>query len=79
MRLELKCLMSILFFINLLSIDVFAESQVQEDKIMVGVYETSPYYEIDDQGNVSGYYHDLLMLLQKSFLLIMSTCSMIFL
>ena len=52
--------MSILFFINLLSIDVFAQVQAQEEKIIVGVYETSPYYEIDDQGRVSGYYHDLL-------------------
>lgn len=62
-KIKLKWLMSILFFINLLSIDVFAQSQAQEEKIIVGVYETSPYYEIDDQGSVSGYYHDLLMLL----------------
>ena len=66
-KIKLKWLMSILFFINLLSIDVFAQSQAQEEKIIVGVYETSPYYEIDDQGRVSGYYHDLLMLLQENF------------
>ena len=66
-KIKLKWLMSILFFINLLSIDVFAQSQAQEEKIIVGVYETSPYYEIDDQGSVSGYYHDLLMLLQENF------------
>lgn len=58
--------MIIWFLINLLSIDVFAESQAQEDKIIVGVYESSPYYEIDEQGKVSGYYHDLLMLLQET-------------
>lgn len=57
--------MVIFFLINLLSIDVFAKSEQQKEKIIVGVYETSPYYEIDEQGNVSGYYHDLLMLLQE--------------
>lgn len=61
----------VIFFItsilSILSININAKANEYEDVIKVGVYESYPYYEIDDDGKVSGYYHDLLSLLQKEY------------
>lgn len=62
---KLKSLIAVVFIIIITSINVYAKESESDDVILVGVYEARPFYEIDDNGNVSGYYHDLLMLLQE--------------
>ena len=47
--------------------NVYGAENDFEDVIKIGVYANSPYYEIDANGNVSGYYHELLNLLQEKY------------
>lgn len=56
-----------ILFINIFSIHVYAEEKGTEDIIKVGVYDSEPYYSIDSNGNVSGYYNDFLNLLQEKY------------
>ena len=46
---------------------IYGQESDFEDVIKIGVYANSPYYEIDANGNVSGYYHELLNLLQEKY------------
>ena len=64
---KLKCFLFIVLFINIFSINIYSENKDTEDIIKIGVYENEPYYSIDSDGNVSGYYHDLLLLLQEKY------------
>ena len=62
-----KYLIVIICLINILAINIYGKERNSEDIIKVGVYESAPYYQLDTNGKVSGYYHDLLMLLQKEY------------
>ena len=62
---KLRCFLFIILFINIFSINTYAEANNTEEIIKVGVYESEPYYSVDSDGKVSGYYHDYLKLLQE--------------
>lgn len=62
-----KYLIAIVFLISILAVNIYGKERESGDIIKIGVYETYPYYHIDSNGNVSGYYHDLLMLLQEQY------------
>lgn len=64
---KIKCLIAIVIFMVIPSIKVSAKEVKNDDLIIIGVYECQPYYEVASDGTVSGYYHDLLMLLQKKY------------
>lgn len=49
------------------STNVIAKTNNYKDTIIVGVYDSSPYYEVDADGSVGGYYHELLTLLQTQY------------
>lgn len=50
--------------VTLFTVQVRAEVK-QDEIVKVGVYEYEPYFSVDDQGNMSGYYYDLMELLQE--------------
>lgn len=55
----------IVVFLNIFLVSVYAED-IQTDKVIkVGVYEYDPYFMVDADGHMSGYYYDLMSLLQK--------------
>ena len=62
-----KIVILIVVLLNIFSSSVCAEDTQVNEIIKVGVYASSPYYEIDANGNVSGYYHDVLTLLQEKY------------
>ena len=64
MRLIGKLMIGFIISIGLIQPITF-KVQAQEDKVKIGLYETSPYYDIDESGNIKGYYHDLLLLIQE--------------
>ena len=64
---KLKYFVVIIFLVNMLLVNIYGQESVLQDVIKVGVYESKPYYEVDDHGNVSGYYHELLLLLQEKY------------
>ena len=64
---KLKYLIAIILLMNIFSISTYGAESDIENIIKVGVYANSPYYEIDANGNVSGYYHELLALLQEKY------------
>ena len=47
--------------------NVYGKEHGSEGVIKIGAYDATTYYEIDANGNVSGYYHDLLNLLQEKY------------
>lgn len=55
-----------IFFINTFSYQINASTEAKEI-IKIGVYEDEPYISIDDKGNISGYYYDLINLLKKEY------------
>lgn len=55
-----------IFFINTFSYKINASTEAKEI-IKIGVYEDEPYISIDDKGNISGYYYDLINLLKKEY------------
>ena len=65
MRLIGKLMIGFIISIGLIQPITF-KVQAQDDKVKIGLYETSPYYDIDESGNIKGYYHDLLLLIQVS-------------
>lgn len=60
-----KYLALIIIIINMFYVNTYAESVGQDEIIKVGVYEYKPYSYIGKNGEVKGYYSDLLNLLQK--------------
>ena len=64
---KLKYLIAIILLMNILSTSIYGVESDFEDVIKIGVYANSPYYEIDANENVSGYYHELLALLQEKY------------
>ena len=64
MRLIGKLMIGFIISIGLIQPITF-KVQAQDDKVKIGLYETSPYYDIDESGNIKGYYHDLLLLIQE--------------
>lgn len=42
----------------------FPLAYAEDSQVIVGVYECTPYYELDEKGNVSGFYDELLNLLE---------------
>lgn len=55
-----------IFFINTFSYQINASTETKE-VIKIGIYEDEPYISIDDKGNISGYYYDLINLLKKKY------------
>ena len=64
MRLIGKLMIGFIISIGLIQPITF-KVQAQDDKVKIGLYETSPYDDIDESGNIKGYYHDLLLLIQE--------------
>ena len=64
---KFKLFLFIILFINIFSINTYSQSKDMDDLIRVGIYENEPYYSIDSNGNVKGYYHELLLLLQEKY------------
>ena len=62
---KFKYLALIMIIINMFYINPYAENLKQDEIIKVGVYEYKPYSYIGKNGEVKGYYPDLLSLLQK--------------
>ena len=60
-----KYLALIIIIINMFYVNTYAESVGQDEIIKVGVYKYKPYSYIGKNGEVKGYYSDLLNLLQK--------------
>ena len=60
-----KYLALIIIIINMFYVNTYAESVGQDEIIKVGVYEYKPSSYIGKNGEVKGYYSDLLNLLQK--------------
>lgn len=46
---------------------VQAKTVVMDDTIKVGVYEYEPYFMVDSDGNMSGYYCDFMRVLQEQY------------
>lgn len=59
----------IFFFNNILSIaiNVSATEKSTEEIVKIGLYISAPYYVMDSEGNVSGYYDDVLKLIQEEY------------
>ena len=62
---KLRYLTLIMIIINMVSINPYAENIGQDEIIKVGIYEYRPYSYIGKDGEVKGYYSELLNLLQK--------------
>lgn len=60
-------IISIILIVNILSINVYADEKKSEDIVKVGVYEYGPYVFEDSNGNIRGYYHDLLNLIRTKY------------
>ena len=52
---------------NVFTVNAYPNEKFNDDIIKVGVYDCKPYYEIDSNGNVSGYYDEYLKLLQEKY------------
>ena len=52
---------------NTFTINAYSKEKFNDEIIKVGVYDCKPYYEIDSNGNISGYYDEYLKLLQKKY------------
>ena len=64
---KLRCFLFMILLINIFSINSYSQIKDTDDIIKVGVYESEPYYSVDSEGNISGYYHDFLELLQEKY------------
>ena len=64
---KLKYLTIFFLCISILSLNVSGKEDEEDQIIKVGVYESDPYYDVDEEGCISGYYHDLLLLLQEKY------------
>ena len=62
---KFKYLALIMIIINMFYINPYAENLKQDEIIKVGIYEYKPYSYIGKNGEVKGYYSELLGLLQK--------------
>lgn len=60
-----KIIILIVVLLNILSTNVCAEDTKVDEIIKVGVYEYEPYFMVDADGNMSGYYYDFMSLLQE--------------
>lgn len=60
-----KIAILIVVFLNIFFVSVHAEAPDEDKIIKVGVYECEPYFMVDTNGYMSGYYYDLMNLLQK--------------
>lgn len=57
----------ILLIFNILSMNEKSTKIQSENIVKVGVYEYEPYIYLDRNGNVTGYYNDLLKLINKKY------------
>ena len=57
----------ILLIFNILSMNEKCTKIQSENIVKVGVYEYEPYIYLDRNGNVTGYYNDLLKLINKKY------------
>lgn len=57
----------ILLIFNILSMNEKSTKIQSENIVKVGVYEYEPYIYLDRNGNVTGYYNDLLRLINKKY------------
>ena len=66
---KIKKVLIVILFINIfqLFINVNATEKSTEDIVKIGLYISDPYYTMDSNGNVSGYYDDVLKLIQKEY------------
>ena len=57
------------YSINIFTVNVYSDevNNIDVDKIKIGIYKDEPYAFIDDEGNISGYYPELIELLQKKY------------
>ncbi|MGL5694686.1 MAG: substrate-binding periplasmic protein, partial [Peptostreptococcaceae bacterium] len=62
---KFKCLAVILIILNIFQVNIFAEKNSEGEIVKVGVYDYRPYNYISEDGEVRGYYTDLLDLLNK--------------
>ena len=62
---KFRYLALIMIIINMFYINPYAENLKQDEIIKVGIYEYKPYSYIGKNGEVKGYYSELLDLLQK--------------
>lgn len=62
---KFRYLTLIMIIINMFYINPYAENVKQDEIIKVGIYEYKPYSYIGKNGEVKGYYSELLDLLQK--------------
>lgn len=67
MKFKMKYFLLMILFINIFTINAYSVNIETKDKIKVGVYRCEPYYYMDSDGNISGYYHDFLKLLQRKY------------
>lgn len=58
-------IMLIVLIANIFSINIYSTQRKSEDIVRVGVYEYDSYVYTDNNGNIKGYYNDLLKLLSK--------------
>lgn len=57
----------ILLIFNILSMNEKSTKIQSENIVKVGVYEYEPYIYLDRNGNITGYYNDLLKLINKKY------------
>ena len=62
---KFRYLTLIMIIINMFYINPYAENVKQDEIIKVGIYEYKPYSYIGKNGEVKGYYSELLDLLQN--------------
>lgn len=58
---------SIILILDMLSINPYSEQIKSKDVVKIGVYEYEPYFYIEENGEIRGYYYEFLNLLLKKY------------